>query len=65
MRPLPASLFHENDELYVGVFAVPVPNEIVGQVKRESSADHRTALCVGRGDGEDGGCGNLAKVADS
>jgi hypothetical protein len=32
MRPLPASLFHENDELYVGVYA-DLPNDNVGQVK--------------------------------
>jgi formylglycine-generating enzyme required for sulfatase activity len=32
MRPLPASLFHENDELYVGVYA-DLPNDDVGQVK--------------------------------
>ena len=32
MRPLPASLFHENDELYVGVYAY-LPNDDVGQVK--------------------------------
>ena len=31
MRPLPASLFHENDELYVGVYA-DLPNDDVGQV---------------------------------
>jgi hypothetical protein len=32
MRPLPASLFHANDELYVGVYA-DLPNDNVGQVK--------------------------------
>ena len=32
MRPLAASLFHENDELYVGVYAY-LPNDDVGQVK--------------------------------
>lgn len=32
MRLLPASLFHENDELYVGVYA-DLPNDNVGQVK--------------------------------
>jgi formylglycine-generating enzyme required for sulfatase activity len=32
MRPLPASLFHKNDELYVGVYA-DLPNDDVGQVK--------------------------------
>ena len=32
MRPLPASLFHQNDELYVGVYA-DLPNDNVGQVK--------------------------------
>ena len=32
MRPLPASLFYANDELYVGVYA-DLPNDNVGQVK--------------------------------
>jgi formylglycine-generating enzyme required for sulfatase activity len=32
MTPLPASLFHQNDELYVGVYA-DLPNDNVGQVK--------------------------------
>ena len=32
MRPLPASLFHENDELYVGVYA-DLPNDKIGLVK--------------------------------
>ena len=32
MTPLPASLFHQNDELYVGVYA-DLPNDDVGQVK--------------------------------
>ena len=32
MRPLPASLFHENDELFVGVYS-DLPNDDVGQVK--------------------------------
>ena len=30
MRPLPTSLFHENDELYVGVYA-DLPNDDVGR----------------------------------
>ena len=56
MRPLPASLFHENDELYV-VYA-DLPNDDVGQVKLgELQRMHRPALCVGCGDGEDGRCG--------
>ena len=59
MRPLPASLFHENDELYVGVYA-DLPNDDGAGEAGRASADHRPALCLGcgdGGDGEDGRCG--------